>query len=94
MYVCLPPAVECSKTVCGPVLDSSQLSKKICLRLQGKSGVRTGTRVCGADRPLTCNIFPKQLTKTWAFFKEKKGTVRMGGALGGKRKGLCFSPFL
>lgn len=47
--VCLPPAVECSEAVCGPVLDSSQLSKKICLRLQGKSGARTGIGVfCGA----------------------------------------------
>lgn len=93
MCVCLPPAVECSETVCGPVLDSSQLSKKICLRLQGKSGVRTGTRVRGVERPLTCCFCQKRLMKTEISYR-KEGAVRMGGALGGKGKGLCFFPSL
>lgn len=50
---CLPPAVERSvDCVCGLLLDSSQLSKKICLRLQGKSGAGAGIRLFfppGAD---------------------------------------------
>lgn len=36
--------------MCGPLLDSSQLSKKIGLRLQGKSGIL----VCGVDGPPNC----------------------------------------
>lgn len=88
MCVCLPPAVECSETVCGPVLDSSQLSKEICLRLQRKSGARTGIGVGGVDMPLTCCFFngsgKTKCTKTeLSVFFSEDGTVRMGGALGG-----------
>lgn len=94
---CLPPAVECSKTVCGPVLDSSQLSKKICLWLQGKGGVRTGTCVCGMDGP---NISFKNLLffQRDSFYSlsiyKKQGTTLMGGAWGVRGRGCPFSsPF-
>ena len=52
--------------------------------------------VCGVDRPPTCCFFvvvvrkrKKEGTKA-TFFQRERGTQHMGGALGGKGKGLCF----
>lgn len=86
MCVCLPPAVECSETVCGPVLDSSQLSKKICPRLQGKSGARTGAGVGGVDRPLTLLLlmFFFFNNNIWRLKQEKKGDCAYGWCMGGE----------
>lgn len=64
--VCLPPAVERSETVCGPLLDSSQFSKKICLWLQGKSGARTG--ICGVDGTLTFDFLKIKHRQSDIFF--------------------------
>lgn len=69
--------------MCGPLLDSSQLSKKIGLRLQGKSGARRGILVCGVDGPPNCYFcWEGGGLQRLKVFKEKRNCV-YGWCLGG-----------
>lgn len=78
--------------MCGPVLDSSQLSKKICLRLQGKSRVRTEAHVCRVDVPLVLVFLCSAKLRKNEHLKEGKSAY--GWCFGGMEKGLSFFPFL
>lgn len=79
--------------VCGPLLDSSQLSKKTGLRLQGKSGARRGILVCGVDGPPNCYFCwgEKEFTKAESF--RGKTELCVWVVLGGVReRGSAFFP--
>lgn len=74
--------------MCGPVLDSSQLSKKICLRLKEKSGVRTETHVY-KSRPSETQGYAILLSYAEYIFVER-GSLSMGGDFGERGRGSVF----